>query len=195
MNGDGQITNYGYNWDDKVIFDQTDTPISKEKAEQLFHEKADLSLQYQIPYNGKGNVQPMIAYLMNGVALDAATGEIWNGALSANAGNKPLTDKPLGAKPPANLNITKEEAVKKITTLFNLSSDYKLQRASYNEYTSPETGETSSNWNMSWNVQATDASDDVKMLEGSNVWANINSKTGEIMNFNLNGALPIWADG
>ena len=190
VNGDGQITNYGYNWDDKVIFDQTGTPISKEKAEQLFHEKADLSLQYQIPYNSRGKRTPMIAYLMNGVALDAATGEIWNGAPSANAGNKPLTDKPLGVKPPANLNITKEEAVKKITTTLNLSSDYKLQQASYNEYTSPETGETSSNWNMSWNEQAKDASDDVKKGAGSNVWANINSKTGEIMNFYSYGPYP-----
>ena len=54
VNGEGQITSYWYNWDDKVIFDQTSTPISKEKAAQHFREKTELSLQYQIPYNAQG---------------------------------------------------------------------------------------------------------------------------------------------
>ena len=95
---------------------------------------------------------------MNGFALDAATGEVWNPVPNVSGGNKPLTDKPLGANPPATLNLTKEDAIKKITTTFNLSSDYKLQEASYNESKNPETGETSSSWNMSWNKATTDTS-------------------------------------
>lgn len=184
VNGDGQITSYWYNWDDKVIFDQASTPISKEKAAQQFREKTDLSLQYQIPYNTQGKRIPMIVYLMNGFALDAATGEVWNPLPNVSGINKPLTDKPLGVNPPATLNLTKEDAIKKITTTFNLSSDYKLQEASYNESKNPETGETSSTWNMSWNKATTDTSASGKMISGSNIWAAVNSKTGAIINFN-----------
>jgi hypothetical protein len=184
VNGDGQITSYNYNWDDTVIFDQASTPISKEKAAELFREKTDLSLIYQLPYNSQEKKTPFIAYTINGLALDAATGEIWNPGPNTKGDNKPLTDKPLGAKPSTTLNLTKEEAVKKVVATFNLSSDYKLQEASYNESKNPETGETSSNWNISWNKPVTDAKADSKMVAGSNVWASVNSKTGEIINFN-----------
>ncbi|WP_167357000.1 YcdB/YcdC domain-containing protein [Paenibacillus pectinilyticus] len=184
VNGDGQITNYNYNWDDNIVFDQTSTPISKEKAAQLFHDKLDLSLQYQIPYNTRGKKLPIISYFMNSFDLDATTGEVSN-PFPQQAVNKPLTDKPLGDKPTASLNLTKEEAVKKITTTFNLSSEYKLQEANYSETKDPETGETTSTWNMSWNKPVTDSSANSKMVLGSNVWANVNSKTGEITNFNF----------
>ncbi|WNR44401.1 YcdB/YcdC domain-containing protein [Paenibacillus roseipurpureus] len=185
VNGDGRIVSYTYNWDDKVKFDQASKPISKEKAEQLFHEKANLSLQYQMPYNRKGNLTPFITYTMYGFALDAATGEIWNETPILGAGNKPLTEKPLGTQPPATMNLTKEEAVKKISTAFNLSSDYKLQDVSYNESTNPETGKTFAGWSMSWNKSGTGTASDAKMIPGGgSAWANINSKTGEIMNFN-----------
>ncbi|MDR6554371.1 S-layer homology domain-containing protein [Paenibacillus qinlingensis] len=185
VNGDGQITGYGYNWDDKVTFDTTSTPITKEKAIEQFRAKTELSLQYQIPYNAQGKRIPIIAYLMNGFALDAATGEVWNPTPSLSGGNKPLTDKPLGANPPANLNLTKEEAVKKVVSTFNLSADFKLQEANYNESKNPETGETTSSWNMSWNKSTTDATASGKMIAGNNVWATVNSKTGAIINFNF----------
>lgn len=185
VNGDGQIISYYYNWDDKVTFDQTSTPISKEKAAQQIREKTELSLQYQIPYNTQGKRIPIIAYVMNSFALDAATGEVWNPLPSVNGSNKPLTDKPLGTNPPATLNLTKEEAVKKTVSTFNLSSDYKLQEANYNESKNPETGETSSSWNMSWNKATTDTSAGGKMISGSNIWATVNSKTGAIINFNF----------
>ncbi|OAS18243.1 YcdB/YcdC domain-containing protein [Paenibacillus oryzisoli] len=184
INGEGQVTSYWYNWDDKVVFEKGSTPISKEKADQLFREKLELALQYQIPYNAQGKHTPIISYNMNTLALDAATGEVWQPFPNLSGGNKPLTDKPLGTKPSATLNLTKEEAVKKVTTTFNLSSEYKLQEASYNETKNEETGETSSSWNMSWTKTTTDTSASGKMVAGNNVWASVNSKTGVITNFN-----------
>ncbi len=184
VNGEGQITSYWYNWDDKVIFDQASTPISKEKADKLFREKMELSLQYSMPYNTQGKRTPIISYFMNSFALDAATGEVWQPFPSLSGDNKPLTDKPLGTKPPATLNLTKEEAVKKVVTTFNLSSEYKLQEASYNESKNPETGETFSSWNMSWSKATSDTAASGKMIAGNNVWASVNSKTGVITNFN-----------
>ncbi|MDQ0872512.1 hypothetical protein QFZ77_001171 [Paenibacillus sp. V4I3] len=183
VNGDGQVTNYNYNWDDNVTFQQNVTPIAKEKAAQMFRDKANLSLLYQIPYGAKGKKLPIISYMLGGFSLNAETGEIWSPVkgLEDVEGNKPLTDKPLAAKPEATLDLTKEEAVKKVTTVFNLSSDYKIQEASYNEFTNPETGETNSNWNLSWNE--TSEKDSKVKIVGKGAWASVNSKTGEITNF------------
>lgn len=184
VNGEGQVTNYNYNWDDNVAFQQNVTPISKEKAAQMFRDKANLSLLYQIPYGAKGKKLPIISYMLGGFSLNAETGEVWSPVkgMEDAEGNKPLTDKPLAAKPPATLDLTKEEAIKKVTTVFNLSSDYKIQEASYNESTNPETGETISNWNLSWN-EASEKDSKVKIV-GKGAWASVNSKTGEITNFN-----------
>lgn len=184
VNGEGQVTNYNFNWDDKVTFQENVKPISKEKAAQLFHDKADLSLLYQIPYGSKGKKIPIISYMLGAFSLNAETGELWNPGKEMNGieDNKPLTEKPLAAKPEATLSLTKDEAVKKVTTTFNLSSDYKLQEASYHESSNPETGETNSNWNLSWNESA---EKDVELkIAGKSAWANVNSKTGEITNFN-----------
>ncbi|SDO01210.1 S-layer homology domain-containing protein [Paenibacillus sp. yr247] len=184
VNGSGQVTNYNYNWADSVTFPQNVTPISKEKAAQLFHDKASLSLLYQIPYGAKGKKIPIISYMLSAFSLHAETGEIWNPVkgMDGTEGIKPLSDKPLAAKPEATLDLTKEEAVKKVVTVFNLSSDYKIQDASYHETTNPETGEAISNWNLSWNVAS---ENNLKgKLGGKGAWASVNSKTGEITNFN-----------
>ncbi|MBP1964017.1 YcdB/YcdC domain-containing protein [Paenibacillus aceris] len=180
VNGDGQVTSYNFNWQDNVTFQQNVTAITKEKAAQLFHDKADLSLLYQIPYGTKGKKLPIISYMMDAFSLNAVTGELWKAAPHTEE-SKPLTDKPLAERPTATLNLTKEEAVKKVTALFNLSADYKLQEASYNEGTNPETGETNSNWNLSWNVTS---EKDLTGKMGGGAWAGVNSKTGEITNFN-----------
>jgi hypothetical protein len=184
VNGEGQVTNYNYNWMDNVTFQQNVTPVSKEKAARLFHDKANLSLLYQIPYSAKGKKLPIISYMLGAFSLNAETGEIWNPVkrMDGTEGTKPLTDKPLAAKPTADLNLTKEEAAKKVVTVFNLSSDYKIQAASYNEGTNPETGETNSNWNLSWNVAS--EKDPTGKMGGRGAWASVNSKTGEIISFN-----------
>ncbi|MFC5450483.1 S-layer homology domain-containing protein [Paenibacillus aestuarii] len=186
VNGDGEVVSYNYNWDDQVTFDQSAAAITIDKAAQLFKDKAKLSLQYQIPYRADAaqKKQPIISYTFNGFSLNAVTGELWNpvGGDSAAAGRKPLTDKPLGSKPAANLNLTKEQAVRKVIDTFGLSSDLQLQDASYNESTNPETGETESTWNLNWNKPA-DKEANSKIV-GGGAWATVDSKTGEIKNFN-----------
>ncbi|MEC0229131.1 S-layer homology domain-containing protein [Paenibacillus alba] len=183
VNGDGQVTSYNYNWQDDVTFPAQVTPISKEKAAQLFHDKAELSLQYQIPYSARGKKLPIISYMLNPFSLNAETGEVWSPikAMNGQQGVKPLTDKPLAAAQPANLDLKKEEAVKKVVSVFNLPADFKLRDASYNESTDPETAETSSSWNLSWTIEA--EKDAVSKVPGRSAWANVNSKTGEIMSF------------
>ncbi|MFD0694061.1 S-layer homology domain-containing protein [Paenibacillus sp. GCM10027628] len=185
VNGEGEVTSYNYNWDDNVSFEQNVTPISKEKAAQLFHDKSNLYLLYQIPYGMKGKKTPITSYTVDPFSLNAVSGELWNpgmGSAPAADGEKPLSDKPLAEKPSATLNLTKEQAAEKVVSAFNLSTDYKLQEASYNESTNPDSGETESTWNLNWSQPAD--KDSKSKIGGGGAWASVNSKTGEILNFN-----------
>ncbi|MDD9270627.1 S-layer homology domain-containing protein [Paenibacillus sp. GCM10023248] len=181
VNGDGEVTNYNYNWMDNVTFPTGVKPIAQEKAAQLFHDKAAMSLLYQIPYGAKGKKLPILSYIMGGFSLNAETGEPWNPGPQLAVG-KPLTDKPLAELPAATLNLTKEEAAKKVAAAFNLPADYKLQEASYNESTNPETGQTDSYWNLNWTV--TSEKDPSGKLGSRGAWAGVNSTTGAITSFN-----------
>ncbi|MEW9699309.1 S-layer homology domain-containing protein [Paenibacillus sp. SI8] len=185
VNGEGQVTGYSYNWDSDVTFEQGVSPISKEKAADLFREKADLSLLYQIPQASKVKKTPIISYNFNAFSLNAVSGELWNpgkGSAPSAGGEKPLTDKPLSDKPADNLNLTKEQAAQKVVDAFHLSSDLKLQEATYNESTNIETGKVESNWSLNW-TEPSEKDPKGKIASGS-TWANVNSKTGEIINFN-----------
>ncbi|UJF33557.1 S-layer homology domain-containing protein [Paenibacillus hexagrammi] len=186
VNGDGQVTSYNYNWDDEVEFEKGITPIDKDKIADTFKDKANISLLYQIPYNAPGQKKPIITYQLNPFVLDAAKGELWNDGYIDNGGaaatKKPLTDKPLSEQPAPDLNLSKDEAVKRVTDAFQIPSSYQLQDASYNEYTNPDTGETTSSWNLNWNLATDD--DPAGKRGGEGAWASINSKTGEIQNFN-----------
>ncbi|MGG1553874.1 YcdB/YcdC domain-containing protein [Paenibacillus ferrarius] len=184
VNGEGQVVNYYYNWDDNLKF-ETATPISKEKAADLVREKSSLSLQYQVPYRAQDKKVPIISYILNPTSLNAATGEVWTPAQGLEAGDgKTLTDKPLGSIPASNLNLTKEEAIKKVTDTFGGLSDYTMQEASFNESTNPDTGEVTSNWSISWNKPVTDSTS-MSKIAGGNAWASVNSKTGEIISFSM----------
>ncbi|WP_240762524.1 S-layer homology domain-containing protein [Paenibacillus thalictri] len=188
VNGAGQIISYNYNWDDSATFEKNVKPMTLEQAAQAFRDKVKVSLNYEIPYQAKGDKKPIVSYRMDSFMLDAATGEPWNpGGVPAQGSDntQPLTDKPLAAKPEATLNLTKEEAIAKVTSTFKLPDNAKLQDASYNEYTNPDTGETSSSWNLSWVKTAGGSAADLKM-PSYNAWATVDSKTGEVKNFYMN---------
>lgn len=189
VNGDGQVTGYRYTWTDAVKFEQGVTPIGLDKAAQAFRDKAEVNLAYQVPYESRGEKKPLIAYAMNTFFLDAAKGEPWNPSqlpVFGSGERKPLTDKPLGEAPPANLNLSKEEAIAQIESVFKLPQDAKLEDASYNEYTNPETGKTEANWSLRWSLTA---SKDALGKGDNMIWANVDSRTGEIKNFNRNRSI------
>lgn len=190
VDGDGIVTSYNFQWDDKIAFEKA-TPISSEEAAKAFREKAQLNLTYQIPYEAAGDKKPIIAYNMNIFQLNATNGELWDqaGMRPSTPNGKPLTDSPLGAKPAANLNLTKEQAIEKVTSTFKLPVGAKLEDASYSEYTNPQTGEVQSSWHLRWNEPSSDE-DKKKGLAPMNVWATVNSKTGEINNFNRYMPIP-----
>ncbi|CAG7629125.1 hypothetical protein PAESOLCIP111_03072 [Paenibacillus solanacearum] len=187
VNGEGQVTSYSFQWDDTAAFEKVASPISLEQAVQAFRDKAKIELMYEIPYQAKGDRKPITTYQIGTFMIDAAKGEPWDQAGLPQAGGeeRPLTDKPLADKPSPSLNLTKEQAVEKVTSTFTLPAGVKLQNASYNEYTNPDTGETTSVWNLNWSKPAVENEDNAK-LAGSTAWATVDSKTGEIKNFNLN---------
>jgi hypothetical protein len=188
VNGDGVVTGYNYNWDDSITFEEKGAPLRA--VGKVFRDKADVSLIYQIPNQAKGEKKPIIAYSMNSFFIDAKTGELWSPTtvVVPSIGKlTPLTDKPLGDKPASNLNLTKEQAVAKVTSIIKLPEGVTLQNASFNENTDPDTGDVHSSWNLSWNT----ASDKESMIKpGYSIWANVNSKTGELLSYSQYAPYP-----
>jgi len=188
VNGDGKVVNYYSSWTDNAKFESKDSIISQQDAVKAFREKSKPGLLYQIPYQSKDR-KPYVAYTMDTFNLNAKTGEWWSqsGAPVPKADEKPLSDKKLGDKPAGNLNLTKDEAAKRVESTFKLPNGSKLQGGSYNEYYNQESGETIGSWNLTWNIEVAAKDDESAkyMPRPSNtVWANVNAKTGEVMNFN-----------
>lgn len=189
VNGDGIVTQYSFNWDESSTFEKA-TPISEEAAAKAFRDKLVPKLNYLMLNEAKGERKPVVAYTMELPILNAATGEVWKQGPAASVSQepeKPLTDAPLSAPPASNLNLTKEQALEKVSSTFKLPEGIKLEDASYNESTNPVTGEVQSIWNLRWNEEK---SADSTIRAGINVWATVNSKTGEITNFSRNTYSP-----
>lgn len=188
VNGDGKVINYYSNWTDDVKFESNDKIISLEEATQAFRNKSKLGLLYQVPYqvSTQGNEKKAYtAYTLESYMMNAKTGEWWSQfgePISQTSDEKPIADKPLGEKPAANKNLSKEDAVKAVEKSFRIPSNFTLQNASYNEYFNIENGETVSSWNLSWNQSADQ--NDIARGRMNAIWANVNAKTGEVMNFN-----------
>ncbi|WP_072328362.1 MULTISPECIES: S-layer homology domain-containing protein [unclassified Paenibacillus] len=192
VNGEGEVTGYSFRWTDGVDFEKGVTPLGTDKALQAFRDKADIALSYEIPYESRQERKPLIAYRMNTFMIDAAKGEPWspmNIPVLSSSEKKPITDKPLAEKPAADLNLTKDQAIAKVTSAFGLLKDYKLEDAHYNENTDPATGKTSASWSLRWSL----ASEKDPLGKGmDNLWASVNAKTGEVTNFNR--SMPYMMD-
>ncbi|WP_159881452.1 S-layer homology domain-containing protein [Paenibacillus puerhi] len=192
VNGEGEVVGYSFRWTDGIAFEQGVTPIGSDKAKQAFLDKADIELSYVIPYDSRQARKPVIAYVMNSFMIDAAKGEPWNplnAPIQSASEKKPLTDKPLAEKPAADLNLTKEQAIAKVTSVFGELKDNKLEDASYNEYTDPSTGKSSASWSLRWSPTG---EKDTMGKGMHSVWANVNAKTGELVNFNQ--SMPYMMD-
>lgn len=175
VDGEGHVVQYTYNWDDEVQFDKADKYISQQEAEAAFREQAQLMPNYLLPYRQQGVKKPYVSYNLTPFMLDAATGKRWT---DVNSGYKlnttvPVADKALAEPPKTNQNLTKEQAVERVKALFKVDGTMKLEDASYNESTNPETGIVSASWNLRW----------TKPEGNGDAWASVDSKTGQVTNF------------
>ncbi|MEI7026601.1 S-layer homology domain-containing protein [Paenibacillus sp. y28] len=175
VDGEGHVVGYNFRWDDKLEFEAADGAISKEAAVAAFRDQLKPQLKYLVPYNTKTK-QIALSYQMNTLQLDAKTGKSWNSAPVVQGG-EPLASQPLAAKPSANQNLTKEQALELITKNFTIPASNKLQDASYYENTAAD-GTVDASWNLSWN--STDEENP------SSAYAAVNSHTGEVRSFSRN---------
>jgi hypothetical protein len=185
VNGDGEVTGYNTAWTDGVTFDDTKGIITPEAANAAIRERMKPSLSYIIPYQARTK-KPLIVYGMGLYPIDARTGDIykWDGVqLDDKPNTTPLSEKPLGSAPAANLSLTKEEAIAKVTSTFTLPQGMKLEDATFSENTDDLSGKTVSTWNLRWAEQSDDANAKIGKPVGG-VYATVDSKTGEIRNYN-----------
>lgn len=185
VNGDGEVTGYNAVWNDDLTFDDTKGIIDLEAAQAAIRKQLEPSLSYVIPYQSRTK-KPLIVYNMGLYPIDARTGEIykWNGVQpDSKANTTPLTEAPLGSAPAGGLSLTKEEAVAKVTSTFTLPQGMKLEDASYSENTDDVSGKTMSVWNLRWSEQIDEKDTKIGKPIGG-VYATVDSKTGEIRNFN-----------
>jgi hypothetical protein len=188
IDGNGHLTDISSTWTDKVTFEDTKGAISSEDAQKALLKLLKPTLNYQfLNQSGVPNKVPVVAYNLPIMYLNAKNGEVWSpgGFTESKWSDKPLTDKPLGAPPSGNRKLSKEEAVAQVKASFTLPADAKLQNASYSENTSEWIGQKSAVWNLSWLAGGADP-DKIKS-GGYYIWANVDSQTGEVFQYNVNG--------
>jgi hypothetical protein len=187
VNGDGDVVGYNVAWNDDLVFDDPKGTIDAETAAKKVRELGDPTLAYLTPYQAKPNTQPITVYTMDMFPIDARTGGIYvpDGMPPYEKPNlTPLTEQPLGAVPEATLNLTKEEAIAKVTSTFKLPEGMKLEDASYSENLDSGTQKPVSTWNIRWSTLDNEA--DAKVGQPySNVYAAVDSKTGEILSYSV----------
>jgi Zn-dependent metalloprotease len=184
VDGEGRIVGYNRRWDDSVRFDTSSPAISQEEAAKYFRDQGGLSLSYKMPWGMRRNNEPQtfVSYQPSVAAtmLDAQTGALLddNGNTASGSGSttNPLTEKPLATKP-SNLQLTQEQAIETITSMFTLPEKAELVSASYQENSRDNEWSSRSTWHINWRVSATDNS------EAEFIWASVDSNTGEIISF------------
>ncbi|MBO9605974.1 MAG: S-layer homology domain-containing protein [Paenibacillaceae bacterium] len=184
IDGTGKLTDYSFNWDDSVTFAKPEKTLSATEATYIF--KQNPALTYINIYNPKpaGSMQVALAYNTVTAAIYADSGKRindLNGRSNGPAGGT-LTDKPLAAKPDGSLNLTKDQAIARVTALFPLPEGAVLENASYNEQSDTSPGlKGGSSWNLSWRYYKDD-----KDVNQEYINATVNSRTGEVTNYNRN---------
>jgi hypothetical protein len=178
VNGDGQIRSYTKQWNANLDFKAPVKPLSLDQAAVQFNKLSEVHLQYIIPAIPNGKATPAITYLMEPIMLDAETGE----ALSMTGTKRiiqpkpvPVSDKPLVGTS-SSLNLTKEQAASRVSTLIPLPANAKFENASYYEDTDPATGVASFEWGLEWSLS-------LDKQDGSSIYAAVDSNTGAILQY------------
>jgi len=199
VDSEGQIVGYHMEWQEELQFEEFGEVLKEQAAVDAILKESSLIMSYLTPYESKYSSkprQPIISYQWFPQMIDAKTGK----TVSRDGYIRPMVSKePVSAKPLAEVvirekGITKEEAVKAVTDVFPLPQGAKLEEASYNEYMNPWS-ESEAAWNIRWSLpmdeKAGGASDKDKIMPmpypaGKHIHANVNARTGEIRNYNMN---------
>ncbi|MBU5441686.1 YcdB/YcdC domain-containing protein [Paenibacillus sp. MSJ-34] len=182
VDGEGHVLSYDNNWNDALKFEPNKPAVDMKGAEAAYRELLKLVPHYVIPYQAEQKKGPYVSYEMIPYMIDAASGKIWSPTPQPAINHTvPISDKPLGDKPQAVLNITKEQAVKTATEQLPIPQEAKLTGADYNEYADEMSGTMSSQWSLEWRI-----GDDER--KSPYIAAGVNTKTGEILYYSYSTA-------
>lgn len=191
VDGNGQINNFNYSWDEKLSFPSADKVIAPSEALGLWNKESKLTLSYFRPYGtNPQDTAYSIAYLLQPARLDALTGEPWGTTDRYIQETQPLTQAPAGTAPKAGQPLTKAQAVEAVTRTFALPANVKLENATYRESADELTKAMNGYWSLRWSAPDTDAKqaggDEQKMIyppQDTTYSASVNAETGEVTQF------------
>ncbi|MDB5056517.1 MAG: S-layer domain protein [Bacilli bacterium] len=182
IDGDGKFISYNQQWTPNVTFADASKVMTVEQATYTFKTATSPVLNYIVPWNTNGKqITPLLAYNLNSTSIDAITGKpVADQNNMGSLNTTPLTEKPLAEITSANLNLTKDQAVKIAAAFISLPDNAVLQNANYNENVGnlKIKGSGSSSWNLNWTIPGEKDSD----IQSIN--AAINSQNGQLMNYN-----------
>lgn len=184
IDGNGEIRNFEYNWNDEVTFEKKENVISLDQARKLLKDRMELELRYQIDYSSKQT--PKLIYVPKTNAyqyyqanfnaiIDAHTGKFIDMYGKPVEQTAPIDDKPLAESatplPPRSKELTQKEAVETVKRTMELPDSLELDSVNYEDR-----GETSV-WVLSFKNNGEDA---------NFIYAELNAKTGELIRFDNN---------
>lgn len=189
IDGNGKILSFYQNWMDIAQFEPKTSPmISLEKAKEIYLKNVKLEPIIRFNYgNAPGfryvydiNYDPAQFAMIDpksGAGLDGAG----NPVKTVTGSRSMLSDKLL-AKPPIERKtaMTKEEALALIKQSIPLPSNLELINVNFNDGNQPL---SRSVWNFNWRVAQKDAKGKTTVKEDGYVYASIDAKTGELINF------------
>jgi hypothetical protein len=197
----GEVTNYSMNWDRDVKFPDSGKIIAIYDANKVFKENGVIRLEYiKIQDNKDRDKVPEVKLIYRlaktNAAVDALTGEFMPHTSSspyydeyAGAGMMKMANEQkamdsgeprLSVEEQSNVEqieglLSKDEAVKKAKSYFDVPSDYKLNGANLNrKWEYPRDYRWSFNWNK----------EDPKKGFYSDINITIDAKTGDIQSYN-----------
>ncbi|MCL6585350.1 MAG: PepSY domain-containing protein [Anoxybacillus sp.] len=184
IDGNGEIRNFEYNWNDEVTFEKKENVISLDEARKLLKDRMELELRYQIDYSSKQapkliyvpktNAYPYYQANFNAI-IDAHTGKFIDMYGKPVEQTAPIDDKPLAESatplPPRSKELTQKEAIEAVKRTMELPDSIELDSVNYEDR-----GETSV-----WVLGFRDNGEDTNYM-----YAEINAKTGELTRFDRN---------
>jgi hypothetical protein len=184
VDSEGHVLNYMFVWEDKVKFPAADSKLTAAQADAKLRAAAKPQLTYLIPYSEQGKKEPLLAYTLQPIAVDAITGETksGNGYYSPYYGNgstiseTPVSSAPLGEKPKAG-SLTEQQALAAAQAALKLPDNAELNGSDYREDYSATDDKSTAVWYFNWRT----------MKDGKEVgsaYASVNASTGVVLNFN-----------
>jgi len=179
VGADGNIRGYNYSWNEELKFPKATPAITEEQAAEAFRKSLNLELQYQRAYQPYATeaVYQLVYGQQNGMfggefpQIDAGKGvaiDMLGEALTPVVKRewKPIADK---ATDSVKKNVNKDEALESINALGLVSSEYKLDGATFDS-----NGEFKS-WRFSFSAGDPQTGANVKHMQIS-----VDAATGEL---------------